>query len=170
MNEKIPVENKTKMPMYVAGLMIPPGETRHFDLHQVPAEFRPVAAKVVEVEKADPLLAILLGAVAAVVMGLPTLSDDELHRMAALETHGKNRKGVLAAISEELLERAKKLAEGGAGGAGTGSETGIPAEGGEGGEAFADGADGSTAQPGETIDDGAPSGDVVALNPEGGAA
>lgn len=148
MNEKIPVENKTAMPMYVGGLMIPPGETRHFDAHQVPAHLLPTAPKVIEEPAPDPLLAILLGAVAAVMIGLPTLTDEELDRLAALETEGKNRKGVLGGIAAEKLVRAKKAAEA---------------------EALAAGANPATAQPGETSDGGAPTGAGAAVDPEGGA-
>lgn len=138
---KVYIENKGAMPMYVAGLMIAPGEGRHFEEWQVPPEHKPVAVEEVLELAPDPLQAILLGAVAAVVIGLPLLSLEELDRLAALEAAegGKNRKGVLEGIAEEKLARAKKAAEAGAGGgdgvAGDGDAGAGAGDGSEGGAA-----------------------------------
>ena len=66
MNQKIPVTNSGAMPMYVAGLMIPPGETRHFDHDLVPLHLRPA---IVEPEpdetQFDPLAELIEGTVKA---------------------------------------------------------------------------------------------------------
>ena len=107
--ERIPVENKTAMARYVAGCMIPPGETRHFDKSQVPREYWPVAAQETKAEAPDdPLAELLKGNVPSVVAALPGLSDDDLDRLGELEQKGAARKGVLNAIGEALLTRADR--------------------------------------------------------------
>lgn len=108
--EQVPVENKGKSPIYVAGVMIPPGETRHFADDMLPPEFRSAAPVAAEVEAGDPLAELLDGNVHEVMGGLDVLSADFLLRLEALEQAGKNRKGVLAAIAEELLRRAEARA------------------------------------------------------------
>lgn len=115
----IPVENKTEMPMYVGSTMILPGETRHFEEHQVPAHLRPAATTAApEVPAEDPadvavreLLEHTVAEVAVLIQerkgdGQPTLSDDDLARLKAAEEAGKARKSLLAAIAEEELRRA----------------------------------------------------------------
>lgn len=113
MSTKYPVTNDSKMPIYVGALMIPPGETRHFDLAQLPAEFRPKADLPEAAQDSDPLATILALPIAKAVLGLPALSDDELARLEALEEAGQNRKGMLAEISIERLRRADLAAAGG---------------------------------------------------------
>lgn len=106
---KIPVSNPTAMPIWVAGQMIPPGETRHFDAHHVPAEHRaaPAAPPPAEAPPPDPLEIIRAGSVKDIAAGLATLADDELQRLDALEQGSdKPRKGVLEAIAAERLRRA----------------------------------------------------------------
>lgn len=107
MTEKIPVSNTTAMPIYVAGLMIPPGETRHFDAAQVPAEYRPVLPPVVAAAPPDPLDDLLGHSVKDVVARLPELSDTDLERLGDLEqAKGDDaRKTLLGAIAEAMLER-----------------------------------------------------------------
>lgn len=109
MSEKIPVANNTAMPMYVAGCMIPPGETRHFDADQVPPEFRPVAAAATPAAApaGDPVAELSRGTVAAITAALPGLSLADLELLGDLE-HAKGekaRKGVLSAVAEETLKR-----------------------------------------------------------------
>jgi hypothetical protein len=108
---KIAVENNTKMPMYVAGQMIPAGETRHFEAWQLPPEHRPAAVIDEPAAAPDGLLAILAGGVKAIELGLAALSLEELVRLTALETEGKKRKGVLEAIEAESLRRARAVVE-----------------------------------------------------------
>ena len=112
---RVPIEIKGQMVLYVAGVMIPPGETRHFEDDLLPPEFRSSAPVVAEVEAGDPLAELLDGNVAEVTAGLAVLSDEFLARLAGLEAEGKARKGVLAAIAEEQLRRAEAAAAGQAG-------------------------------------------------------
>lgn len=121
MNEKIPVTNDTKMPIYVAGLMIPAGETRHFDLDQVPPHLRPQPAAPAPAAPADPLAELLKRKVVDVVSAIPALSDDDLQRLGDLEQTGAARKTLLGALAEELLKRADSRA-GGEGGQGSGEQ------------------------------------------------
>lgn len=107
---RVPIENKGRMPIYVGGVMIPPGETRHFEDDLLPPEFRSAAPVVAEVAAGDPLGELLDGNVAEVTGGLDVLSDELLARLEAMEAEGKKRKGVLAAIAEELLRRAEARA------------------------------------------------------------
>ena len=110
---QVPIENKGAMPIYVGGMMIPPGETRHFAEEDLPPEYRRSAAPpVADVE--DPIDALLQGKVSEVIDGLSVLSDDFLARLEAREADGKARKGVLEAIVAERLVRAENAA-GGAG-------------------------------------------------------
>lgn len=115
MQTKIPVTNNGAMAMYVAGLMIPPGETRHFDADLVPLHLRP-AAQEPEADKTqfDPLAELIEGTVKEVAAEIPALSDEDLSRLGELE-QGKGdaaRKGVLSAVAEEILKRADAKAAG----------------------------------------------------------
>ena len=68
---KIGVENRTDSPMYVGGMMIPAGETRHFEPEALPAEYRP-APVVEDAPEAGPdaLAVILEGSVREVLAGV----------------------------------------------------------------------------------------------------
>lgn len=114
MNEKIPVSNNTAMPMYVAGMMIPPGETRHFDPEQVPVHLRPApVAEPKEETQFDPIEELRAGTVKEIVAQIPELADDVLEALGAAEQSDKNpRTSLLSAIAEEQLTRAEaKTAE-----------------------------------------------------------
>ncbi len=108
MNEKIPVHNDTAMPMYVAGLMIPAGETRHFNLDQVPQHLRPApVAEVAEETQFDPIEELRAGTVKEIIAQIPELADDVLEALGAAEQLAKTpRKSLLSAIAEEQLSRA----------------------------------------------------------------
>ncbi len=111
---RVPIENTGKMPIFVGGVMIPPGEIRHFEDDMLPPEFRSAAPVAAEETAADPLAELLEGNVAQVTGGLDLLSREWLTQLEALELASKKRKGVLAAIAEEQLRRAEKdAAEGG---------------------------------------------------------
>ncbi len=115
MNERIPVTNNTAMPIYVAGLMIPPGETRHFDAAQVPAHLRPVAAEPEPEVWVDPLEAVVAQSVKAIGELLPEMADADLVRLLELdEATGSPRKSLHEAVAAEQLRRATVKAEGGA--------------------------------------------------------
>lgn len=104
----VAVHNPGRMPLYVGGIMIPPGETRILPAHHVPENLRPVPADEPAAAPEDPLADLLGGTVAQVKDGLATLSDDELARVEALETaDGSPRKGVLDAVAAERLARAR---------------------------------------------------------------
>lgn len=105
---KHPVTNQTAMPIYVAGLMIPPGETRHFDIEQIPPEFRPapaVTAPQAEQLPPNPLADLAAHNAAEIIENLSDLSSDDLAALMKIEEDGRARKTVLAAISAEHLKR-----------------------------------------------------------------
>lgn len=109
MNQKIPVTNTSAMPIYVAGQMIPAGETRHFDADQVPPHLRPAAPEPEEEAPVDPVAQILGHSVSAIKDMLPSLSDTELEALGAAEQLAdKPRTTLLGAIAEEQLARAEK--------------------------------------------------------------
>jgi len=104
---KIPVTNNTAMSIYVGSAMIPAGETRHFEEHEVPHHLRPKAeAAPVEQPVEDPLGELLKGNVQSVVEALDALSSDDIERLGELEQAGQARKGVLNAIADIQLSHA----------------------------------------------------------------
>lgn len=108
MKEKIHVTNSSAMPMYVAGQMIPPGETRHFDPDQVPPHLRPAAPAPEPEPEADPVADILGHSVKDIKEMLPALSDDELEALGDAEQQAETpRTTLLGAIAEEQLKRAE---------------------------------------------------------------
>lgn len=109
--KQVPIENKGWSPIFVGGVMIPPGETRHFADDLLPPEYRS-AAPVVQDDLVDPFTELLDGNVAEVTGALDLLNREWLVRLEAMELAGKNRKGVLAAIAEEMLRRANNDAGG----------------------------------------------------------
>ncbi|SCX40346.1 hypothetical protein [Nitrosospira sp. Nsp1] len=107
---KLPVHNSTGMPIYVGAAMVLPGETRHFDEHEVPSHLRPekAAAENVAPEPGNPLVELLQLKVDDVKAALPALTDTELELLGELEQlSGTPRKGVLGAVAEEVLKRAE---------------------------------------------------------------
>ena len=106
---KIAVENKTKMPMYVAGQMIPPGEIRHFEEHQVPAEFRPALVAETVAEDTSSLSDLLAHPVAVAIAEIGNLTIADLETLAELERKGKNRKTLIAEIEKEISFRADEM-------------------------------------------------------------
>lgn len=115
---RVPIENNGQMPIYVGGVMIPPGETRHFEDDMLPPEFRAPAEVQEEPEALDPLLAVRNGTVDHIKLGLPDLNDEELDRLEMLEAEGKARKTLIEAIAEERLRRAEAKVTPPAGGEG----------------------------------------------------
>lgn len=110
---KVPITNRGAMPIYVASVMILPGETRHFDPEQLPPEFRPAAAPAAAETKESDSVAELARRKAAEIAGqLGSLSDEDLQRLGALEQArgGAARKSVLEAIAAEQLRRAEARA------------------------------------------------------------
>ncbi len=112
---KIPVKNNGKNPLPVAGAMILPGETRHFEEQEVPPHLRPSAAGPEKTDPpADPVLALLdiKGGVKNIIPKLSELSDDNLARLKQAEQDGKTRDGLTKAIAVEELKRADAKAAG----------------------------------------------------------
>lgn len=104
---KIPVHNPSMMPMYVGSTMILPGETRHFDEQDVPHHLRPqkeeqAAAPVID----DPFAELLKGTVKDVVVALAGMTTADIEQLGELEQQGQQRKGILSAIAELLMNRA----------------------------------------------------------------
>ena len=112
----ISVENKGASAMYVAGVMIPAGETRHFQDDELPPEYRPApAGEVVPPAPADPLAVILAGSVREIVAGADALSDAEIDALIEREEQAaRPRKTLLTELTEVQLERASKRTEPGA--------------------------------------------------------
>jgi len=111
---KIPVTNNSAMSIYVGSAVIPPGETRHFELEDVPLHLQPAPVEEVAVEvEADPLAELLEGNVTSVVAALDDMTLADIERMGDLEQAGQARKGVLSAVAEALLARAEAAGENG---------------------------------------------------------
>lgn len=115
MKNPVPVTNPGASPMFVAGAMIAPGETRIFAADALPPEYCTApAAPAAAAPGADALLAIAALPVAQMSAGLPALTDEELERLEALEQgKAKPRNGALAAITAERLRRAEARTPGG---------------------------------------------------------
>jgi len=103
------VENKTAMPIYVAGMMIPPGETRLIEDDMLPPEHRTEEPTKEPEAPKDPLVELAEGNVKSVLAAIGELSDEDLARLQVIEFEGKARKGVLEGIAEEGLKRAQKV-------------------------------------------------------------
>lgn len=133
----IPITNRGKNPMPVAGRQVLPGETRHFAEHELPPHLRPGAPDMTAPDPdqdPDAALADLAARrVSDISAALADLSDLELTALNALEVgRDKPRQGVLNAIAEEELRRASakqeenaQNADGGSG-EGSGAETRDP--------------------------------------------
>lgn len=106
---KIPVCNVSASAIFVGSIMVPPGETRLFEPHEVPPEYRIDAPdEASDFTPEDPLLALAALSIAQLALGLPDLSDDELDRLEIIEQEkAKPRAGALAEITAERLRRAE---------------------------------------------------------------
>lgn len=94
--------------MYVHGLMIAAGETRHIDEQFLPSYLRPApAARAPEPAPADPLAELRAQPVKKIAGQLDGLSSEQIEALRAAEASAETpRQTLLAAIDEELLERA----------------------------------------------------------------
>ncbi|SFW39528.1 hypothetical protein [Nitrosovibrio sp. Nv17] len=109
---RVPVHNSGKLPIYVGACIVLPGETRHFDERDVPAQFLPPPPEPESIENSvpspDPLAELLQGKVPEIVAALPALSQADLDQLGQLEQlSAAPRKGVLSAVAEEILKRAE---------------------------------------------------------------
>lgn len=120
---KFPVHNPTDSPMYVAGKMIPGGETAHFDLHELPPEMRPAAEPTAPAEQTNPLEDVLKAPVKAVLAEVDALTVDEINALIELEqAAGKPRSTLVEALSAEVLKRQAAALDAAAGGQGAGDQ------------------------------------------------
>lgn len=103
-------ENKTNSPIYVAGVMIPPGEGV---LVLVPDEPLTAVATAAVPTLAEQVALLLKDSVKAITASIANLNNDTLEMAAALEGAGeKPRTSLLAAIAQEQLSRANALLNG----------------------------------------------------------
>ncbi len=113
MNQKYPVHNPTQMPIYVGSTMIPPQETRHFDLEEIPLHLRP-AVEVAEPEattQADLVADLQKESMSKVLEGTALLNDADLQRLIDLEEASeKPRKTLLKELGLIQLKRAEEAA------------------------------------------------------------
>ena len=113
---KIPIENNGASPLYVGGQMIPAGETRHFDEHEVPAEYKPAAPEPEEAPPPDPLGEILAGPVKGILAGVGALDMETLQGLLAREQERwEPRKTLVEGLSAEVLRRQSAALDGAAG-------------------------------------------------------
>lgn len=103
--------------MFVAGRLIPPGETKVFAENEVPAHLKPASMPApLPSEPEDKLLELLDQGVREIAKaiearnpdGTPVLSSDELERLAAAEANGKTRKTLMEALNHERIRRANE--------------------------------------------------------------
>lgn len=109
MADKIAVSNNTKGIWWVAGQMVPAGETRHFDLEQVPEHMRPKAdtPAVVEPAEPDPIGELQAKSINDVMEMVPALTDAELVQLREREAAVLSpRTTLLAKLDKEVLDRA----------------------------------------------------------------
>lgn len=123
---KVAVENTSASPMYVAGVMIPAGETRHFDQGELPPELHPQAATApAEATPADLLAELLKFSVAEIVARIDAFDDAVLAELIEREeAAAKPRKSLLSALVEAQLQRAANRAEPGQAGTAPGASQG----------------------------------------------
>jgi acetylglutamate kinase len=100
--------------VFVGGKLLQPGESREFNLGDLPPECAPPVADAPADKTAAELQAerfgmILAGNVGGVVADLPALDKAELAELQALEQAGAARKGVLQAIDAALLALASAV-------------------------------------------------------------
>lgn len=108
----VSVSNDGKTDMVVAGRVILPGETRHFDPRDVPLALRPesdVGAREKPPEPVDPMQTLLGESVIIIKEAIPNLEGRELVELCRLEEASvKPRSTLLAAIGEDQLRRASE--------------------------------------------------------------
>lgn len=111
---RINVHNTTRMPIYVGSTMIPPGDSRDFDEHDVPEHLKPAPvppAPPAEEEKPDQpaskLAELRAKSVEVIKAALVTLTEEELIALEAAESADETpRKTLLEAVTAERLRRA----------------------------------------------------------------
>jgi len=108
---EIVVKNNEKETQYVAGVAIPPGESKILDSSHMPGLVANAPATAKKPEPIEQTVPDLLGnSVPKVLEGLKGLSDKQLDEIEALENAEENsRVGVLNGIAAERLARADAI-------------------------------------------------------------
>ncbi len=105
---KVPVHNASKSPMYIAGRMVAPGETRHFEENEVPHKYRPqAAAEVVDAPAGDAIDQLLAKPLAEILEAVKTMSKEEVNALGERE-HAKGDaadKELIGRLSEVMLAK-----------------------------------------------------------------
>lgn len=102
---KVAVSNPGKSPMYVNGVMIAGGETRHFDETELPPALRPHGAPAAAAATADPVDELLAKPVAEILQAAATMTREEINALGEREdAKGPDaRSELLAGLSREIL-------------------------------------------------------------------
>lgn len=112
---KIPVHNPSNRPMYVGASMVPAGETRHFEEHDVPHHLRPqpIEAPVVAQVAPDAMGELSKEPAEKIIELVAALSSAELERLGDIEQAkgDQARRPVLNAIAEQVLKLAGETGE-----------------------------------------------------------
>lgn len=108
--DKIPYTNDTDQPVYVGNLLVKPGQSRMVDPELAPNHAAKIAAGQATPagEPENPVLKLLDSSVKDVKAALPGLTDAQLDELEKGEADGKTRKGVLEAIGEQRVLRARE--------------------------------------------------------------
>lgn len=112
------VTNTTNSPMYVGGVMIPPGDSRWVESYSAAEEAAPAPeptapqgpdVSAILAKSVKEIIAEITGRDAA---GAPIIGDEVLEALAASEeAREKPRASLLSAIQEERLRRASEKVE-----------------------------------------------------------
>lgn len=102
---KVPYHNDSDKYVHIGATMIAPNDTRDVEETEIPGYTAPGAVAKVAAP-ADPLGGLLKGNVASVTAALADLPLADVEKLGELEQAGQHRKTLLAAIAEELLNRA----------------------------------------------------------------
>ena len=105
----IPVINRGRTSRFVAGRLVPPGETRILPEEAVPADLRPGRGTPSEPApdlEADPLLGLLDRPIKEIKPALEGLSIEDLRRLRDAEEAGNTRSTLMAFLDEEIMRQA----------------------------------------------------------------
>jgi len=105
-----PYTNHSSKTATIGTRRLEPGQTRLVEETMIPGFAVPPAPPERPI---DDLAELLEGSVKQVTESLPGLDQDQLDRVRNLESGGKQRKGVLNAIEEQVIERAASSADDG---------------------------------------------------------
>ncbi len=110
--DEVPITNTGDCVRYVAGVAIPPGETRLVSRALIPAPEQESKDGALDNASSDPLHGLLEHSVKDIVGTFDDLDVEDLRRLEAAEREGASRVTLLQALSEEILKRANREADG----------------------------------------------------------